>query len=336
MSISERVPLDTDTTAAAAVPSAREDALAARAARLAEEPMQLAGPQSGFITGTLTSVREIWAYRSLLYLLFRRELKARYKDSTLGLIWSLLRPLALLLVYTVAIGKFLGASKGGTDYPVYVFSGLTIWTLFSEIVSSGTGSILGNGGLVKKIYLPREVFPLSTVGSALFNFAMQVVILVIGTALVGKVPTGTRLLYALLAIVLVLVWATALAFVLGAVNVYLRDVAYLVEIGLMFGMWGSPVVYFWSKVESTLAHHPFVREVFLANPVTEAVLGFQRAFWVKGDQGTPDPADPTKYVTDTIPNLAEHMLIVTAVGVLFLWFCQRIFARLQNNFAQEL
>jgi ABC-2 type transport system permease protein len=308
-----------------------EDAKAARAAQLATQPMEAAGPQSGFITGTVTSIREVWTYRGLLYLLFRRELKARYKDSTLGLVWSLIRPLALLAVYTVAIGKFLGASKGGQDYPIYVFCGLTIWQLFAEIVSSGTGSILGNGGLVKKIYLPREVFPLSTVGSALFNFAMQLIILVVGTVLVRAVPTGSRLLYAPLAILLLVVWGTAFAFVLGAVNVYLRDVAYLVEIGLMFGMWMSPVVYQWSRVDASLSSHPFLRELFLANPVTEAVLGFQRAFWVRGDGTKGD-----RGLSNTVDNLGVRMAIVLAVGVVFLWFCQRIFARLQNNFAQEL
>lgn len=296
-----------------------------RATELADLPLEPAGPTSGFISGTAQSVRDIWRYRSLLNLLFRRELKARYKDSTLGLVWSLLRPLALLAVYTVAIGKFLGASKGGQDYPIYVFCGLTIWQLFSEIVSSGTGSILANGGLVKKIYLPREVFPLSTVGSALFNFMMQVVILVVFTFIVGRPPTGMRLLYALLAVAIILVWATAFGFVLGALNVYLRDIQYLVEIGLMFGMWTAPVVYFWDKVHASL-HTGWAEQIYLANPITVSVLGFQRAFWVTGDA----------FPQETISGLGVHMVGMLLVGLVLLWLCQRVFSRLQNNFAQEL
>lgn len=318
-------------TAVRSDPPPAEDAKATRAARLAELPMEAAGPQSGFITGTAKSIRDIWTYRGLLNLLFRRELKARYKDSTLGLVWSLIRPLALLLVYAVAIGKFLGASRGGQDYPIYVFCGLTIWQLFAEIVSSGTGSILGNGGLVKKIYLPREVFPLSTVGSALFNFCMQLVILVIFTVIAGRPPTGTRLIYAVLATALIVIWGTAFAFVLGAVNVYLRDVQYLVEIGLMFGMWMSPVVYQWSRVDASLQGSALATQLFLANPVTEAVLGFQRAFWVRGDGTVGDGG-----YRNTISDLGLHMTITIIVGVAFLWLCQRIFSRLQNNFAQEL
>jgi ABC-2 type transport system permease protein len=294
-----------------------------RAARLELLPMEPAGPTQGFFNGTLDSIRGIWAYRELLNLLFRRELKARYKDSTLGFIWSLLRPLAQLAVYAIAIGKFLGASRGGADYPIFVFTGLTIWQLLSEIVATGTGSILANGGLVKKIYLPREVFPLSVIGSALFNFMMQMCILLIGTFVMGKPPHPGDLGYGALAIAIVLVYGAALAFVLGAVNVYLRDVQYLVEIFLMWGMWVAPVVYSWSFVAPHLTN-VWLSRLYLANPATEAVLGFQRAFWTSGKP------------TDTIAHLAVHMGVTLAVGLVLLWLCQRVFARLEANFAQEL
>jgi ABC-2 type transport system permease protein len=295
-----------------------------RAAHLATLPMEPAGPTQGLLRGTVRSVLDVWAYRELLNLLFRRELKARYKDSALGFAWSLLRPLAQLAVYAIAIGQFLGASKAAVDYPIYVFAGLTIWQLFSEIVASGTGSILANGGLVKKIYLPREVFPLSAIGSALFNFAMQVCVLVVGTLLMGKPPHVERLGYAVLAMAIVLIYGTALAFVLSAVNVYLRDVQYIVEIMLMWGMWTAPVVYSWSLVSPHL-HNPWLLRVYLANPITEAVLGFQRAFWSGG---------ATK--SATIDNLAGHMAVVAVVGLALVWICQRVFARLEANFAQEL
>jgi ABC-2 type transport system permease protein len=297
---------------------------AERAAHLATLPMESAGPTQGLLRGTVRSVLDVWAYRELLNLLFRRELKARYKDSALGFAWSLLRPLAQLAVYAIAVGEFLGASKAVPEYPIYVFSGLTIWQLFSEIVGSGTGSILANGGLVKKIYLPREVFPLSAIGSALFNFLMQVCVLFIGTLITGKAPHVDRLGYAVLAVVIVLVYGTALAFVLSAVNVYLRDVQYLVEIMLMWGMWTAPVIYSWSLVRPHL-HNPWMLRIYLANPITEAVLGFQRAFWSGGAAKSA-----------TIHNLAAHMAVVAVVGLALLWICQRIFARLEANFAQEL
>lgn len=299
-----------------------------RSAHLAELPLVPSGPRSGFVRGTLGSIKGVWEYRELLGLLVRRELKSRYKDSALGFLWSLVRPLMTMIVYVVAIGLFLGASfnsktnTGTVDFPVYIFSGLTVWNLFSEIVGVGTGAIINNGGLVKKIYLPREVFPLSVIGSALVNFVIQLAILYIATWFTRFHPTPKTLLWAVAGTALVLVWATALAFLLSAVNVYLRDVAYLVEIVLLFGFWLSPVVYQLGAVQEHLTNG-YIDGAYMANPVTLAVLSFHRAFWVNGYQ-TP--------VTD----LPMRMGLNFAVGLIVLWLCQRVFARLQSNFAQEI
>lgn len=294
-----------------------------RKARLAQEPLAPTGPAQGFLKGTLGSLRDLGAYRELLGLLVRRELKARYKDSILGFLWSLIRPLAILLVYYVAIGKFLGAERSIPDFAIYIFTGLTAWQFFSEVVSGGTGCIVGNAGLIKKVYLPREVFPLSVVGSALFTLATQFVILGIALVVAGAVPTGSRLFYAPLALLVLLVYATAFALVLSAVNVYLRDVQYLVEIGLTILFWSTPVVYSWELVRSVVSEGP-LQELYLANPVTAAVMGMQRAFWVAGtDEPYPD-------------GLATRLMIMLGIGLLLLWLAQRLFARLEANFAQEL
>jgi ABC-2 type transport system permease protein len=290
---------------------------------LAAEPLVPAGPVSGFVGGTADSVRGVWRYRELLDLLVRRELKARYKDSALGFLWSLIRPLTQLLIYYIAIGKFLGAERSIPDYAVYIFTGLTAWTLFSEIISSGTGSIVANGGLVKKIYLPREVFPLSVIGSAIFNFVIQFLILVAAAVLTGYPPTPAGYGWVLLGTAVLLVYATAAAFLLSAINVYLRDVQYLVEVVLMVGFWLSPIVYAWSFVNDAL-QSSFLNALYLANPVTLAVLAYQRGMWVAG-AAVPQPT-----------NLGLRLLIVLLIGLPVLWICQRVFARLQNNFAQEL
>ncbi len=180
------------------------DAATLRSAKLATVPLVPSGPRSGFVRGTLGSIKGVWEYREVLDLLVRRELKSRYKDSALGFLWSLVRPLMTMIVYVVAIGLFLGASynsitKTGTvDFPVYIFSGLTAWNLFSEIVGVGTGAIINNGGLVKKIYLPREVFPLSVIGSALFNFCIQILILYAATWFTSFHPNPRELAWAVL------------------------------------------------------------------------------------------------------------------------------------------
>lgn len=295
----------------------------ARAEALAREPMRSAGPTSGFFRGTVGSVRDVLGERELLHLLVMRELKARYKDSVFGFAWSLMRPLALLLIYYIALGQFLGAAKQIPQFAIFVYTGLTAWTLFNEIVLLGTGSIVMNAGLIKKVYLPREVFPLSVVGSALFNFGIQLLILIGATVVARQFPTGTRWWYFVLSLLVLVVWGTALALLLSAVNVYLRDVQYLVEIFLMIFFWASPVVYSWELVRAHLDGST-LQTVYLANPVTLAVLGFQQTFWLAGD-GNSVPSE-----------LAGRLGIAIAIGLVLLWLCQRAFARLQSNFAQEL
>ena len=296
-----------------------------RAVRLAAEPLREAGPRPGFAAGTLASLRDIAAHRELMGFLVRRELKSRYKDSALGFVWSLIRPLAMLIIYYVALGKFLGASRSIPDFAIFIYTGLTAWTLFNEIVTVGTASIVANSGLIKKVYLPREVFPLSAVGSAVFSFLIQLGILVAATIAVGRFPTGPRWFYFPLSLAVLLVFATALALLLSAVNVYLRDVGYLVEVALMILFWASPIVYSWSLVHRQLNKYPTLEQLYLLNPVTLVVSGFQESFWVAGDS---QPFQVTA--------LGERLGIALAVGVLVLWLCQRTFARLQANFAQEL
>jgi ABC-2 type transport system permease protein len=301
------------------------DIAAERAVRLAAEPLREAGPRPGFATGTLSSLRDIAAHRELMGFLVRRELKSRYKDSALGFVWSLIRPLAMLLIYYIALGKFLGAARSIPDFAIFIYTGLTAWTLFNEIVTIGTASIVANSGLIKKVYLPREVFPLSVVGSAVFNFLIQLGILLGATVVVRRFPTGSRWFYFPLSLAVLLVFATAMALLLSAVNVYLRDVGYLVEVALMILFWASPIVYSWAQVQKTLyPKHVTLEQLYLANPVTVVVVGFQQSFWVAGT-GRPIP-----------DHLGERLWISLAVGVLLLWVCQRTFARLQANFAQEL
>lgn len=256
-------------------------------------------------------------------LLVRRDLKARYKDSTLGLFWSLVRPLVQLAVYFVVMGQFLGAARSIPDFAVYIFAGLCAIGLFTEIVVGGTGSVVTNAGLVKKVYLPREVFPLSSVGSALFNFAIQLVVLLGATLLVLKPPLHWEIVYAIPSLLVLVVWGTALALLFSAVNVYLRDTQYLVEVVTMLLFWASPIVYSWEMVRSLIAS-PILLEVYTNSPLTLAVLGFQRAFWVAGQDATWPGA------------LWLRLAIALVVGLILLAFCHRAFVRLQGNFAQEL
>lgn len=301
--------------------SGRTPEFEARLAKLGDEPLV---STSGAGRSFSAQMQRIWGYRELLSLLVRRELKTRYKDSALGFAWTLVRPLAMLGVYYIAIGTFLGAARAIPDFAIYLFTGLTLWQLFTDIVGASTGSILANGGLVKKVDLPLEVFPLATVGSALVNFVIQLVVLMGATLAVGRFPLGDRWLYFPVAVGIAVSWGLGLGFILAAVNVYLRDIQYIVEILLTIGFWMCPIAYSWQLVADAIANSPRVADIYLANPMAAAVVGFHQTFWVAGD-GIPVPAD-----------LEVRLLIVLALGLILTFVGHRIFNRLSGNFAQEL
>lgn len=300
-----------------------------RTVRLSELPLVEFGKRGGFFSDSWSAWAEVWSRRELLSRLVKREVKARYKDSSLGVVWSLFRPLVQLLIYYFAIGQILGAARGTPNFAIFVFIGLTTWALFSEIVNGSTLSILANSGLVKKVYLPREIFPLSTVGSSMVNFAFQLIVLVGGILLLSAFPSGADVLLAPLAVITLVTFSTAVGLLLSALNVYVRDVQHFVEVALAVLFWMSPIVYPFRYVHTALAGN-WMEQLYLLNPITTIVISMQKALWFAG-------TSPEAMASQVWPdNLILRLLITLAGSLIFLWFSQRIFARLQGNFAQEI
>lgn len=308
----------------------------ARNARISTLELEPVGPQRRGFAGFGEAVSDIWRRREMLGLLVSREITARYKDSALGFLWGLVRPLTQLLVYYLVLGHFLGAARAIPEFAVFIFSGLTIYGFASEILMLMTASVVGNAGLVKKVYVPREVFPLAAVGSAAFNFFLQLLVLLAATLFAGTLSFGWNLAYALAGTTLVLLYSVALGLTLSAVNVYLRDVQYLVEVIVMLMMWTSPIVYSWTFVGTAFADlgwPAWMNEVFINNPLTLAVISFQAAFWAPGLPPAAPGADPAFM----FPEMFKlRLLIAGLIGVVLVYLSQRLFSRLQGNFAQEL
>lgn len=273
-------------------------------------------------------MRELFHRRELLGLLVRRDLQARYRDSVLGFLWTVIRPIIVFLMYFIVLGKFLRAAEGVPDFAIYLFSGLTLYSFFSEMVVGSASSIIANAGLVKKIYLPREIFPLASVGGAGVMFLIQCGVLLGAAIIFGALPEDLlQMLWFFPSVALILVYGLALGLFLAAVNVYLRDVQYLLELLVMLAMWASPIVYSWQMAANAFATFnlpSWLFEVYLNSPITLGVLGFHRAFW-----GSGTPADyPTQ--------LGLRILIAFVIGLVLVFFAHRVFKRLQGNFAQEL
>jgi len=291
-------------------------------------PLERVNAPQPFLRGFVPTARDIWTFRELLGNLVRKELKVKYKDSVLGFAWSLLLPLVQLAVYWLVMGKFLGAGRTVPSYGVFIFCGLAVWTLFSEILSSATVSIVYNAGLVKKVYFPRELFPLAATGAALVNFLFQLVILLIATTIAGlgtgHWPDPAMLPLPILGLVALVLFGTALGLLLAAANVYLRDMQHLITIVITLWFWLTPIVYYVKRVGDELPKTLY--DIYLLNPVATVVFAFQRFFWAQGEG--------TQF--EFSGNVYGRLLILIAFSTVLLWFAQRVFARAQGNFAQEL
>ena len=275
-------------------------------------------------------VREIVSRREILVNLVRKELKVKYASSVLGAVWSLLNPVVFLAVFTF-VTKMLG--NGIPNYPVFLLSGLLGWNLFSVALGQGARSVVDNGNLVKKVAFPREILPLATVGVALVDFVLQSSVLLLFMLVTGYgFHLSALLLYPLAFIDLVL-FTVAMVFWISAANVRYRDLGHLVGLALLVWFWFSPIVYPAALVQTHLSN---VRGhdlwgLYLLNPLTDVVLGFQRALYglVRSSSGPVLPVTTVGWVVGVL-------LAVLVGSLVLLAFTWRLFFRLSGDFAEEL
>ncbi|MCC9146459.1 MULTISPECIES: ABC transporter permease [unclassified Arthrobacter] len=281
--------------------------------------------------GRGAGLADIVRSRFLLKLLVSKELKVRYRGSILGLLWSYVKPGVQFVVFYIALGVFLNQEQsdrnpdGLPNYAIYLFSGIVLINFFTEALSNASRSIVGNGGLIKKIYLPRQLFPVASVWVSGVHFVPQIVILLIACLFNGWRPSLLQLAAAAAGFIIVALLATGLGLLFGAVNVYFRDAENLVDMLLMIATWASPVLYSWQMVHRTLGETYF--NLYQLNPITVGVEAFHYAFWL-----------PT---TDGAEGIPPHLLsmwipVALAISAAVLLLGQLVFRRLEGRFAQEL
>jgi ABC-2 type transport system permease protein len=263
--------------------------------------------------------------RFLLRLLVRKELRVRYRGSVLGLAWSYVKPAVQFVVYYFVLGVFLQLNRAVDSFGVYLFCGIVLINFFGEAFGNATRSVVGNSPLVKKIYLPRELFPVASVLVAGVHFVPQFVVLLVGAVITGYTPSLVSLAAGLLGLAVFVVMALGLGLLFAAVNVLFRDFENIVDLLLIILTWASPVLYPWTTVRDALGDG-LLLQVYLANPLTIGVSLFQRAFWYPGTDQT------FEFPPDLWLRGAASLLL--ACGILALG--QLTFARLERRFAQEL
>jgi ABC-type polysaccharide/polyol phosphate export permease len=209
-----------------------------------------------------------------MFTLVERDLRVRYKQAFLGGIWAVIQPLMLMVVFSVVFGKIAKVGSEGLPYPVFAYSAIVPFTYFSSVLTSGMGSIVSNFSIVKKMYVPREVFPLYNVFSAGFDFAISSVILLIMIFAYGIGASVTWVAVPLLLLVLVMI-AAGLGMLAGAFTAYWRDSRYAVPLLIQLVMYGSPIAYPLGRALKALG--PGIARVYLyVNPLAPIMDGFRR------------------------------------------------------------
>lgn len=276
----------------------------------------------------------IWGYRELLTSLTRRELKVKYKDSVLGFLWTLLNPLLYLVVFSIVFTVFLRSNV--PSYGIYLLSGLLAWNLFSTGVVGATMSITGNGPLVKKVWFPREVLPLSAVGASLINFFFQAIVLAVALAVFQRSPDWTLLPLLLPALLVALLWAVALGIVLSALNVHFRDVQHFLELFLLAWFWMTPLVYQFDFMGDMLIRRGLSERLAMLNPMIPVVTTMQRVIYNPLHEiGHPAGENFDLLIRPTSWYLG-NLAISGALGLVVLSLAVVVFGRLEADLGEEL
>ena len=257
-------------------------------------------------------LREIWAYRDLLFLLIRRDVSVRYKQSAVGIGWALIQPLLTMLIFTVVFGKFAKLPSEGYPYAVFTMCALVPWTFFARALGGASGSIVGSSNMITKVYFPRLILPISKTVSGIVDFAVAFGLLVAMLLIYRVVPSLTGLLLLPLFLFMALATAFGIGLWLTALNVKYRDVGLLVPFLTQIWMYVSPIAY-----SSEIVPERYVW-LYSLNPIFGVVEGFRWALLGKA-----------------APALGPLLLscgVVLLLSISGLWY----FRRTEHSFADNI
>lgn len=291
-----------------------------------------------------SGVLEVFRKRYLLRLMVRREIKARYAGTVFGLAWSYINPFTRFLTFYAVFGLLLGRGLGLENFAIHLFSGMVLVTYFTESVTAGTRSLLSNKGVIAKMAMPRELFPVASMLVSLWHAIPQVIILVIACLVTGWwgdgplwVPDALGMAGALLGFVLMMVYGTALGLMFSCVNVIFRDFQRIVQTFINMIPFTAPMMYPYFLIADgeriPLKYH----DLYVANPVAEAVMLIQRGFWYPtcAPSCAVDPATGAE-LPEFVGDLYSRGFIMLGIGVVLLAVGQFVFSRLEKSVPERL
>jgi ABC-2 type transport system permease protein len=311
------------------------------------QPPPLVDPNAPLVSPFSASggLFDVFRKRYLLRLIVLNQIRSRYQGSLLGLMWSYVQPLVRFCMYFFVIGLVLGLHKSVPNFAIHMFSAIVGVHFFTEAFQLGTRSLVTNKAILRKMAMPREMFPIGAVLVAGVDAFPQLLILFVGAMASGWQPDPEALPAALLGFAIIIVLGTALALLFAAMNVFFRDFQNIVATFTIFTHWIVPMIYPFYKVATSSLAGTWFYYLYLSNPLTVAVLLIQRAFWVPTLPacGPHVPAicapggnaDQVSY-----PIMPEHLWLLGGVmlvaSLVILALCQLAFTRLEGKFAERL
>lgn len=261
------------------------------------------------------SLKSVWDFRGFIIGSVRREFQLKYRGSMLGIAWTVLQPLAMIIVYTVIFSEVMKAKlpgvEGGFAYSIHLCAGIITWGLFAEIVQRGQSVFLDNANLLKKISFPRLTLPVIVVSSALLNFAIIFGLFLVFLLVTGNFP-GISFVAIIPLLVVQILFAVGLGITLGVLNVFFRDAGQLSGVLLQFWFWATPVVY-----PATILPH-WAQAWMQLNPLYHLIRGYQDIF-----------------VVNQWPDW-QNIVWVAALSLLLAVFALRLFRKHAGEIVDEL
>lgn len=210
---------------------------------------------------------ELWSYRELFYFFTWRDIKVKYKQTFLGFLWAILQPLMMMGLFTLLFSKLLRFPPTGISYPIYALSGLLIWNIFSSGLTNAADSMVSHGHMIKKIYFPRLIIPVSALLVALFDFLMAFIVFLILLPFFESIPSWPFMIFCtLIALSLVFLVTVGAGCLFAALNVLYRDFRYLIPFGIQLLFFLNPVIY-----SRDFFSHPLLNAFFDFNPIAAAM-----------------------------------------------------------------
>lgn len=236
---------------------------------LPDTPLVIIEPSSSWVA---LNLRDVWAYRELLYFLTLRDVKVRYKQTVLGAAWAIIQPLFQMLIFTLLFGRLAGIPSDGIPYPLFAYAGLLPWTFFSNAVTRSGNSMVASAHLVTKVYFPRLIIPSAAVAAGLVDFAVAVLILIAMMFYYSVALTWSIIMLPVL-VVLTALFALGVGMWMAAINVKFRDVGFALPFLVQLWMFASPVIY-----PSSLVPEKW-RWLLELNPLTGIIEGYRAALF---------------------------------------------------------